>query len=68
MKKTMKIEGMKCVHCTGRVEKALNAVDGIQADVSLENQSAEVTLSKDISDDELVKIVTDAGYKVVDVK
>ena len=29
MKKTMKIEGMMCGHCTGRVEKALNALDGV---------------------------------------
>ena len=31
MKKTMIIEGMMCHHCTGRVEKALAAVDGVSA-------------------------------------
>lgn len=68
MKKVLKIEGMMCGHCTGRVEKALNDMDGVSATVSLEGKSAEVTLSKDVSDAELIKTVTDAGYEVVDVQ
>lgn len=68
MKKVLKIEGMMCAHCTGRVEKALNDMDGVSATVSLEDKSAEVTLSKDVSDDALVKAVTDAGYEVVDLQ
>ena len=68
MKKTLVIEGMMCAHCTGRVEKALNDLDGVNADVNLDEKSAFVTLSKDISDETLVKAVTDAGYKVIDVK
>ena len=67
MKKTLKIEGMMCHHCTGRVDKALNEMDGVKATVSLEGKSAEVELSKEISDEELVKVVTDAGYEVVDI-
>ena len=68
MKKVLKIEGMMCTHCTGRVEKALNEMDGVSAEVSLEGKSATVTLSKDISDEELVKTVADAGYEVVDIQ
>ena len=68
MKKVLKIEGMMCHHCTGRVDKALNEMDGVSATVSLEGKSAEVELSKDISDEELVKVVTDAGYEVVDIQ
>ncbi len=68
MKKVLKIEGMMCGHCTGRVEKALNEMDGVTATVSLEGKSADVTLSKDISDDALIKTVTDAGYEVVDIQ
>ena len=67
MKKVLKIEGMMCHHCTGRVDKALNEMDGVKATVSLEGKSAEVELSKEISDEELVKVVTDAGYEVVDI-
>lgn len=68
MKKVLKIEGMMCNHCTGRVEKALNNLDGVTAEVSLEGKSATVTLSKEVSDETLVQTVTDAGYEVVDIQ
>ncbi len=68
MKKVLKIEGMMCNHCTGRVEKALNDMDGVQAVVSLDDKSATVTLSKELSDETLVQAVTDAGYEVVDIE
>ncbi|WP_337928393.1 heavy metal translocating P-type ATPase [Anaerotignum lactatifermentans] len=68
MKKVLKIEGMMCNHCTGRVEKALNDLEGVTAEVSLEGKSATVTLSKDVSDETLVQTVTDAGYEVVDIQ
>ena len=68
MKKVLKIEGMMCGHCTGRVEKALNDMDGVQAVVSLDDKSATVTLSKELSDEALVQAVTDAGYEVVDIE
>lgn len=67
MKKVITIEGMMCGHCTGRVEKALNAVDGINASVSLDDKKAYVTLSKDISDEELKNIVEKEGYTVISV-
>ncbi len=67
MEKTLKIEGMMCMHCSGRVQKALEAVDGVEnAAVSHESGSAVVTLNKAVSDDVLKKAVTDAGYKVID--
>ncbi len=68
MQKKLIIEGMMCAHCTGRVEKALNALDGVYATVSLEENSATVTLSKEVSEDELVKTVADAGYQVTNIK
>lgn len=68
MKKTLKIDGMMCSHCTGRVSQALNAIDGVQAEVSLEDQAAYLTLSRDVSDDILIQAVTDAGYTVTEVR
>ena len=67
MKKTMKIEGMMCGHCTGRVEKALNALDGVQAEVSLEDKAAYLTIDGDVSDETLKKAVEDEGYQVVSI-
>ncbi len=68
MEKTIKIEGMMCMHCAGRVEKALNGIDGVSANVDLEGKKAVVTLSADVSDETLAKAVTDAGYEVVGVE
>ena len=68
MKKTMKIEGMMCGHCTGRVEKALNALDGVQAQVSLEDKAAYVTIDGDVSDETLKKTVEDEGYQVTGIE
>lgn len=67
MKKTMKIEGMMCGHCTGRVDKALNALEGVQAEVSLEDKAAYLTISGDVSDELLKKTVEDEGYQVVEI-
>ncbi|MCM1529505.1 MAG: heavy metal translocating P-type ATPase [Alistipes sp.] len=64
MKKTMYIDGMMCSHCTGTVDKVLNGIDGVSAEVSLENKCAYLELSKEVSDEVLTKAVTDAGYEV----
>lgn len=68
MTKTIKIEGMSCGHCQGRVEKALNALDGVEAAVNLEQGTATVNLTQPISDDVLKNAVTDAGYEVVEIR
>lgn len=67
MKKTLKIDGMMCSHCTGRVSQVLNAIYGVSAEVSLEDKAAYLTLSADVADDVLIKAVTDAGYTVTEV-
>ena len=66
MAKTMKIEGMMCAHCSGRVEKALNDLPGVTATVNLEAGTA--TVQGDVSDEALTKAVTDAGYQVVGIQ
>ena len=69
MTKTIKINGMMCSHCTGRVGEVLNAIDGVSAEVSLDNGGqAVVILAKDVSDDVLKKAVVDAGYEVVGIE
>ena len=69
MNKTIIIEGMMCAHCTGRVEKALSAIDGVTAvEMSLEGKSATLTLSENVDDQVLTDAVTEAGYEVVSVR
>ena len=67
MKKTMIIEGMMCVKCKGRVERALNAIDGVEAEVILEAKTANIVLTENVSDDALTAAVTNAGFKVVSI-
>ena len=68
MKKTILIDGMMCAHCQGHVSKALNALDGVSAEVSLEDKAAYVTLTKEVSDEVLRQAVADAGYTVTGIR
>ena len=66
MQKTLKIEGMMCTHCSGRVKKALEELPGVvSAEVSHENGTAVVTMSTPVDDATLKKAVEDQGYQVV---
>jgi Cu2+-exporting ATPase len=64
MKKTMRIEGMMCVHCKARVEQALNDLPGVTGVVNLDAGTAEVSGPEEVADEVLTKAVTDAGYTV----
>ena len=65
MTKVISIEGMMCSHCTGTVQKALEAVEGVKAvTMSLEQKNATVELASDVADEVLTKAVVDAGYEV----
>ena len=66
--KTIHIDGMMCAHCTGRVEKALNDLPGVEATVDLNSKSAAVTCTPDVSDDTLRQAVEDAGYHVTGIR
>jgi len=60
---------MMCGHCTGRVQKTLEALEGVgKVVVSLENKTATLELITEISDDALTAAVTDAGYEVKEIK
>ncbi len=67
MKKIMEINGMTCEHCQARVEKVLNAIDGVTAKVELKKNRAIVNLKKDVPDQILFNTVTEAGYEVVGI-
>lgn len=68
MTKTMKIDGMMCSHCEGRVKQCLEGLSQVSAaDVSHEKGTAVVTLSADVSNDVLTKTVEDQGYNVISI-
>ncbi|WP_081744563.1 heavy metal translocating P-type ATPase [Arthrobacter sp. H14] len=56
------IEGMTCASCVGRVERKLGKLEGVQASVNLPLESAQVTVSGDISNQQLIDVVHAAGY------
>ena len=64
MRKTYRITGMHCAGCVGSVEKSLNAVDGVEASVSLPAESATLTLTRDVGFEELAAAVEGAGYEI----
>jgi Cu2+-exporting ATPase len=65
MEKTIKVEGMMCMHCEATVKKALEAIDGVESAVaSHEAGTAVVQLSKDVDDAVLTKAIEDKDYTV----
>lgn len=69
MTKTMKIEGMMCVHCEARVKKTLEALPEVsEAVVSHEAGTAVVTLNAELSNEALTKVIEDQDYKVISVE
>jgi Cu+-exporting ATPase len=59
----LKISGMHCAACVGRVEAALASVPGVvAASVNLATERARVRLAEPVSDERLAAAVRDAGY------
>ncbi|MDQ7092105.1 heavy metal-associated domain-containing protein [Desulfosporosinus sp. PR] len=59
---TLKVEGMTCNHCKMHVEKALNGVSGVET-ASVDLAKGEAVVAGNAKREDLVKAVTDAGYK-----
>lgn len=68
MRKTLIIEGMVCGHCAARVERALNALPGVEARVNLGKKMAVVESAAALDEEVLKKTVQDAGYEVVSIQ
>ena len=69
MKTIVNIDGMWCDHCAKRVENALSAVSGVvSADVKLKKNLAVLRSREQLSEEEIKKVVTDAGYTVTDIQ
>ena len=64
----LSIEGMMCSHCTGRVEKALKGVDGVESvEVSLEEKNAVVRAAESVDAAALKEAVEAQDYPVTAV-
>lgn len=66
MTKILKVDGMSCGHCSGRVEKALKSLDGVKnVEVELSTKEVKIELTKDIENKILEDTIIDAGYEVI---
>ncbi len=69
MKKMILIEGMSCNHCTGRVEKELSKIDGVDVDsTSVDEKNVIITLEKEVEDTVIRNAVDEAGYEVIEIR
>lgn len=68
MKKLLTVEGMTCGHCSGRVEKTLNEMNGVTCiSVELDTKLATIELTSDITDDLLKSAIKEQGYEVTKI-
>ncbi|RWZ55356.1 copper-translocating P-type ATPase [Labedella populi] len=59
---TLLIEGMTCASCVARVEKRLERIEGVSAQVNLATEKARVSFPPSVPVDDLVAAVGRAGY------
>ncbi|APE32719.1 copper-translocating P-type ATPase [Nocardia mangyaensis] len=57
------IGGMTCASCANRIEKKLNKLDGVTATVNYATEKARVDVTGEVSPEELIATVEQAGYR-----
>lgn len=65
-KTTITVNGMSCAHCEARVNKAIDAIDGVSSSKASSKKS-EVTVKFDearTSLDAIKAVITETGYEV----
>jgi Cu+-exporting ATPase len=58
----LSIGGMTCASCASRIERKLNKLDGVTATVNYATEKARVLFPDQVTPDELVTVVEQAGY------
>ncbi|HEY2868998.1 MAG TPA: heavy metal translocating P-type ATPase [Gaiellales bacterium] len=58
----LRVDGMHCASCAARVERGLNRVEGVSANVNYLTEQATVRCPPDIEVEQLVGAVESAGY------
>ena len=66
MQTTIKIKGMTCGHCEGRVNTELGKISGVtEVKAVAADGEAVITSSEALNTEEISQAVTRAGYKVI---
>ncbi len=68
MKKILTIDGMMCSHCKMNVEKVLMGLPPVVSVlVNLEAKTATVELNGNVPDAEFIRVISEAGYKLLSI-
>ena len=65
---TIKIDGMRCNHCTSAVNDGLSALSGVnEVIVSLEEKQATITYDETVANKEIfINTIEDLGFEVIE--
>lgn len=62
------IDGMSCIHCAAKVEKALKSISGVSdVTVDLENKKAVIKLKKELDNSLIKTTIEELEYTVVKI-
>ena len=67
---TIRVEGMKCNHCSASVAKALKATDGVEK-VEVSSEKGEAVIQYDdqkVTEAKLREVINGTGFKAVEDK
>ncbi|MDX6189968.1 heavy metal translocating P-type ATPase [Flavobacterium sp. Fl-318] len=62
------ISGMSCNGCRTKVENTLNTIEGVQAVVTLNPQTATITMDKHVATEKFQEVLTAAGKYTIEMK
>lgn len=67
---TIRVEGMKCNHCSSSIAKALKATDGVEK-VEISHEKGEAVIQYDdqkVTEAKLREVINGTGFKAVEEK
>ncbi len=67
MKEILKVEGMTCSCCVGKVEKSIDQLDGVSSiKIDVDKEEVKVDFNKDkVTLGQIKKKIEEEGYKIV---
>lgn len=68
MRKKIIVEGMTCMHCLSHVKNALLELGGENLEGNLESKTLVGRFDDEVSNEEIKRVVAEAGYEVVSIE
>lgn len=62
----VKVDGMMCVHCAGRVKEALKKIENVKdVDVNLDKKEVSITYKNSLDFEKVKIVINELGYKFI---